>query len=195
MKEGSQDRRVQRTRQMLLDALKALIIDKGYESITIQDIIDRANLGRSTFYAHFYDKEDLLKNGIDQLKDSLLQELVSMPKKQEEDALFPRLSFSLAMIEHVKDHVELYQAMVGKQSGAFLLREIQGMIVDLVKEEMKPWLHTINHPSLPGEIIMHHSAMSFITMITWWLDQSMPCSADELDHMFHVLIMKGIWTR
>ena len=51
------DRRVQRTRKLLQDALMALILEKGYEAVTIQDIIDRANVGRSTFYAHFLDKQ------------------------------------------------------------------------------------------------------------------------------------------
>src|SRR5690242_13310 len=62
------DRRIQRTRQLLLDSLIQLILEKGYESITVQDIIDRANVGRSTFYSHFQDKEDLLLSGFESMR-------------------------------------------------------------------------------------------------------------------------------
>jgi AcrR family transcriptional regulator len=73
MSAKKEDRRVQRTRTMLFDALLDLIIEKGYEAITVQDIIDRANVGRSTFYSHFSDKEQLLLGNIDQLRESLKQ--------------------------------------------------------------------------------------------------------------------------
>ena len=56
------DRRIQRTRQLLEDALIALILEKGYDKITVQNIFDQANAGRSTFYSHFLDKDDLMEN-------------------------------------------------------------------------------------------------------------------------------------
>ena len=77
------DRRVQRTEQLLRAALMSLIQEKGFEALSVQDIIDRANVGRATFYAHFENKEDLLASGIhdyllkplspSQLRDSLVQ--------------------------------------------------------------------------------------------------------------------------
>src|SRR5512134_762137 len=69
------DRRVQRTRQSLQDALVELIVEKGYEDITIQDVIDRANVGRSTFYTHFLDKEDLFLSEFEGLWRQLEQSL------------------------------------------------------------------------------------------------------------------------
>ena len=65
------DRRIVRTRKLLHESLLALMIEKGYEAVTIQHIIDRANVGRSTFYSHFLDKQDLLQSGFDQLKQQL----------------------------------------------------------------------------------------------------------------------------
>ena len=64
-----EDRRVQRTRELLRGALFSLIREKGFEVLTVQDIIDRANVGRATFYAHFDNKEDLLLSGFDVLRD------------------------------------------------------------------------------------------------------------------------------
>ena len=65
------DRRVQRTRDVLHQALISLMIEKGYEVITVQDIIDRANVGRSTFYAHYVGKQDLLLSGLKNLSKHL----------------------------------------------------------------------------------------------------------------------------
>ena len=67
-----QDRRVQRTRQQPRGALLSLIQERGFEALSVQDIIDRANVGRVTFYAHFDNKEDLLVSGFDELRDAPL---------------------------------------------------------------------------------------------------------------------------
>src|SRR5690349_22765699 len=67
-KRGS--RQVQRTRQHLEEACIALILEKGYEAVTIQDILDRANVGRSTFYVHYRDKEDLLMSRFQALQQA-----------------------------------------------------------------------------------------------------------------------------
>src|SRR5438067_9876044 len=98
------DRRVQRTRQLLQDALISMMIEKGYAATTVQDIIDRANVGRATFYAHFADKDTLLH--------SRLEDLRSMLAQQQQQTLTTRgglrarrLGFSLAMLEHARAHL------------------------------------------------------------------------------------------
>lgn len=103
MGKGKEDRRIIRTKQLLHEALLELIIERGYEGITVQHIIDQANVGRSTFYAHFYDKLDLLQYGFDRLEQMLLAE--------QQDALHvnddnnaPHFAFSLAMFRHAQDH-------------------------------------------------------------------------------------------
>src|SRR5213083_3494878 len=102
------DRRVQRTRKLLQDALVSLMIEKGYEATTVQDIIDRANVGRATFYAHFADKETLLV--------SRLEDLRAMLAQQHQRAR--GLGFSLPMLEHARDHLPLYAAIVGRGGGS-----------------------------------------------------------------------------
>src|SRR5918995_3982708 len=65
------DRRIERTQQLLRGALRSLIQEKGFETLTVQDIIDRANVGRATFYSHFDNKDDLLVSGFEDLRASL----------------------------------------------------------------------------------------------------------------------------
>ena len=69
MRTKENDRRVRRTRALLRDALVTLILEKGYNAVTVQDIIDRANVGRSTFYAHFENKDKLLLSGFDDVRN------------------------------------------------------------------------------------------------------------------------------
>src|SRR5215218_9787371 len=97
MQEKITDRRIQRTRQLLLDALSALILEKGYEAMTVQDVIDRANIGRSTFYVHFQDKEDLLLKGVETLWSALEQHLREAVPVEENI-----WNVSLSMFEHAE---------------------------------------------------------------------------------------------
>ena len=82
MKNDNIDRRVQRTRQLLNEALMALIVEKGYDAITVQNLIDRANLGRSTFYAHYQDKDDLLLSGMEEVVHSLIWGAENSPEEE-----------------------------------------------------------------------------------------------------------------
>jgi len=107
------DRRVQRTQHFLRNALFSLIQEKGFESLSVQDIIDRADVGRATFYAHFDNKEDLLLSGFEDLR-ALLKERQRQALSHGtifEERIF---GFSHEMLTHVNEHRHLFQAVVGK---------------------------------------------------------------------------------
>src|SRR6266516_6349353 len=106
------DRRIPRTRGMLQQALMSLILKKDYETITIKDICDAANVGRSTFYAHYTSKDDLKRKGFDKLRKELVdrqREALTMAADDRDRSL----GFSLTMFEHARDHVDHYRALVG----------------------------------------------------------------------------------
>lgn len=114
MAKQTTDRRVQRTRALLQDALMALMIEKGFEDTTVQDIIDRANVGRATFYAHFADKKTLLTSRIEDLRALLSQrQQAAWTAFRGTDA--PGFGFSLAMLEHAHGHLPLYTAIHGSE--------------------------------------------------------------------------------
>src|SRR3954469_24204144 len=98
-----QDRRVQRTQRLLREALFELIPENGFESLSVQDIIDRANVGRATFYAHFDSKDDLLASGIDGLRTSLRerQRQAFTTATQHDDR---RFAFSHELFLHANEH-------------------------------------------------------------------------------------------
>src|SRR5713226_6853816 len=121
------DRRIARTKGMLQHALTSLILKEGYEAITIQDICDAANVGRSTFYAHYTSKDDLKRRGFEHLRKQLVD-------RQRETRATPgdirdrSLGFSLAMFEHARDHMDLYRALVGGRGGTVSLGSIRQIL-------------------------------------------------------------------
>ena len=111
MEKGNKvvDRRIQRTKKLLWDSLISLILRKGYDQITIQDIIDEANIGRSTFYSHYENKEQLLFSGQPHLTEMLFQ--------QGEEGT--GVSFT-TVFRHAWDNKDVAKALFGKQSGHIL---------------------------------------------------------------------------
>jgi len=176
------DRRVQRTRKLLQEALVSLMIEKGYEATTVQDIIDRANVGRATFYAHFADKETLLV--------SRLEDLRAMLAHQQQRAR--GLGFSLPMLEHARAHLPLYGAIVGRASGAFVLQRIHRIIADLAALDLK----TLGFKGTPERrgLATEYIAGAFMAVLTWWLNHAAKLLPQEVDDIFRGLVMPGLAT-
>ena len=174
------DRRVQRTRALLQEALLALMTEKGYEETTVQDIIDRANVGRATFYAHFADKETLLTSRLEDLRNMLAE-------RQRQS---PTLGFSLPMLEHAHSHLRLYQAIVGHERGAFVLRRIHRTIADLALRDVQAlgFKGTVEERHLAAE----YMAGALMAVLTWWLDHGGKLALGEVDTIFRRLILKGL---
>lgn len=126
-REGTVDRRVARTRTALRDALVGLIHDRGWDEISVKDVCDAANVGRSTFYAHFGDKEELLTSGF----DGLLAEL----RAHRVHGQGP-LRFVPPLIAHAASHRWLYRALIGKHSGRVIERRFRQVVHTLVAEEL-----------------------------------------------------------
>src|SRR6266545_1260869 len=121
MPQNDLDRRVQKTRKLLQDALIELVVEKSYESVSIREILDRANVGRSTFYAHFQDKDQLLHSILDRL-----DELFEQHKKRIVDAaknigdsnnldLTPGLSPTLSLFQFVGQNHRFFKAMLANR--------------------------------------------------------------------------------
>src|SRR5262245_10661694 len=104
-KNTKNDRRSLRTRQHIKIALVELLLEKQFVSITVQDILDRANVGRTTFYEHYLGKEDLLQSSLEDLLHALAHHA---HENQSASLFFP----SLDLFKHVKDQHRLYRAFV-----------------------------------------------------------------------------------
>jgi len=189
MKAGKTDRRIERTRQRLRESLLSLIVERGYEKVTVQHILDRAEIGRATFYDHFRSKEDLLGSGMEQLRAHLLEEWTAAAGAGKRPV--ERLGFTLALFKHVDGHRQLYRAIVGRESGAIVERKMRRMLADLVREDI-----TSRKPAARNTVSMNLAVQYVVgalwSVLTWWMDYRVPLSAEEMNSMFLQLTSPGL---
>jgi AcrR family transcriptional regulator len=179
------DRRVQRTRQLLQGALLSLIRERGFEALSVQDIIDRADVGRATFYAHFDNTEDLLVSGIEGLRSALKegQRQALAQATRAEERVF---AFSRQLFEHVEDHRDVFQAMVGRRSGTVIRQTFHKMLLDLVRQDVRTTTGA-DARSTAGEARAQFIAGGLFGLVIWWVDAPKRPSVDDVDALFRRL--------
>ena len=116
------DRRIQKTRDLLHRSLAALIHEKPYDSISVKEILDRANVGRSTFYTHFSDKDELLVSSIHDLLRSIQTAKPPSSAKRSERII----SFSLPIFEHIDHHRHTGDARMGAKVALYFMIIFEG---------------------------------------------------------------------
>ena len=187
--KGSIDRRVARTRAMLHQTLMSLIVKQGYEAITIRDICDAANVGRSTFYAHYRSKDDLMRSGLENLRRVLVdrqRDALATP----EDIRHRSLDFSLTLFEHARDHIDLHRGLVG--GGAVALGIIRQILSDLVRDELAATVDKKSADAIPREFVVQYVVGAYMAVLTWWLDGGAKLPPHRIDAMFRHLVTEGI---
>ena len=190
MAKGSIDRRVSRTRNALQQALCGLILKKGYDAISIGDICTAADVGRSTFYAHFKNKDALKRSGLEPLHKFLhTQQNESLRSRKCESRPF---AFSLAMFEHARDHSRHYRALVGGRGGTVSLAKIREILSDLVRGELATNADRRQLQSMSREFMVQYVVGSFMSVLTWWLVGGAKQSPREMDAMFRALAIDGV---
>jgi AcrR family transcriptional regulator len=179
------DRRAQRTRRALHQALTALIQRKGYEAVTVQDIIDEADVGRSTFYAHYTGKEDLLRGGFDALRTALSEARREAAARCEAGPL----AFSRALFDHACGQKHIYRALVGGRGGVVATNEIRRVLTELAQEELSA---TWRDGAVARELAVQFVVSTFLTVLSWLLARKAKAGPAEADQMFRRLVIAGI---
>ena len=188
------DRRARRTRRQLKEALFALILEKGYDSVTIEDITERADLGRTTFYLHYKDKEDLLVESIDNIASDLIAHLpppawnVSEPPGVDGRVM----DAILVTFLHAAENAQFYRVILRGEGASRANRRIHAIIrqkaSELVSERMK---EGALHPQVPMEVFANYFAGSLMASITWWLETDTPYPPEQMAEMFRMLFFQG----
>lgn len=173
------DRRVQRTRRALREAMVALILERGWDGFGVQELCDRADVARSTFYTHFADKEELVGGSFDDLRRSIRAQVAAGGA-----AAARPLAFSRGLVEHAHEQRRLFLAVVGKRSGLLVQRRFRELVLDLVREDLEPVL-----PAGPRRAaLVAFVAGAFLELLTWSLEARSPPSAAETDALFRELV-------
>lgn len=190
MKKMTEDRRTQKTRKALSAALISLMNEKNYESIAVQEILDRADIGRSTFYTHYRDKNELLIDGLQGLRE-FLQDAQKTAASTSTHSYEKVIGFSLAMFEHANDHREVFFSLIGGQGWAIVSRNLEEIIVQLMKKEARPLYKDKGKPdsSIPFDLFIDFLGATFISVITWWSHYKKPLSPKEINSLFRALVI------
>jgi AcrR family transcriptional regulator len=187
MKQNKTDRRSLRTRQLLSTALVELMLRKRYDEITVQDIIDQANVGRSTFYSHYLDKEDLLESGFASVLDEF-----SRPSGQLAGGaatVAPDLTW---FFSHVQTHRQLYISLVRAGATERLFKKSHAHLRQNIELYLRGLLPNGAMPALPLPLVADYMAGAILTMLNWWLANDMPYPPEAMNAMFHQLVLPGV---
>jgi AcrR family transcriptional regulator len=184
------DRRVRRTQELLRNALYSLIHDKGYDHVTVQDIIDRADVGRSTFYAHFRDKDDLLMSGFEEVRAAFELDgghIGAAATDAEGQSLLP----SLAFFEHADRSRSVYKALAGRRGAETVKNYIHRSLSDLVRAHLSSRL--ADQPTrVPSEAIVEFAVSALLGLALWWMEHDAPYSPQQMDEMYRKLTEPGV---
>ncbi|MCB9445830.1 MAG: TetR/AcrR family transcriptional regulator [Ardenticatenaceae bacterium] len=183
------DRRILRTRKQLSEALLALILEKGYDAVTIEEITERADLGRTTFYLHYKDKDELLYKSLEAVFDDLVAQIEPYPV-EEWSMTGERLS-GLAFY-HAAENAHLYKIILSGQGGTTIGQRIRAYIaqtaIRIINTHYAPYMK--NSP-IPVEVLGNYIASSMLGLITWWLETDQLYTAQEMHTFFQQLNFRG----
>jgi AcrR family transcriptional regulator len=185
------DRRSQRTRRSLHEALMRLMSERGYDAISIGDIADAANVGRSTFYAHFTGKDDLLREGMGYLRD-LLQTKHASCASQLDHPDERMLAFSQFMTAHLYEQRRLHRALMRSRAGQIVMDRVRDILLDLLRSEFESRKAKSGRQTVPSEIAARFVIGAYLSVVTWWLDHGARQSPEEINKAFRTLALTGL---
>lgn len=178
------DRRVLRTRRTLQQALLSLMLRKGYDAVTVEDICQEANVGRSTFYVHFRGKEDLKRSGLDEHLRKALRERRRLAGKNAQGDF----GFALDIFEHAREHLDLFRALTRKGGTATSLAMVRQIVVDELREDMRAG----SRISGQEELTLQFLAGGFMSMLTAWLNSGARTPPADVAALFASLAREGM---
>ncbi len=182
------DRRQKKTRSAIFSAFSTLLAEKSYGKITVQEIIDAANVGRTTFYAHFETKDELLKA----LCEELFGHIIGSAKDRTHthglyfDGNEPESVFC-HLLQHLQENDYNILGLLSSESSGIFLPYFKDSLNELIQ------LQFVSHPNsqaakLPRDFLINHISGSFVEMVLWWIKGRMKLPPQELDRYFRAVI-------
>lgn len=178
-KDHKTDPRILRTHRLLRDALFSLLNDHSFESITVQDITERATLNRGTFYLHYTGKGHLLEKSVADVLDEVAAGLRAVTTAElrggsDEKHLLELLEI---LFNQVSKHFGIYKFMLVTQDIAQFRPKLQALLKDIIYQDPPLKRRIDQDQDLPGDMIVHYEAAALVGIITWWLENDMHHSA------------------
>ena len=194
MPPNTPDRQVQKTRKLLQEALLELVAERGYESVTVQAILDKANVGRSTFYAHFQHKDHLLHSLLEDLNELFEQLNQRLFGATENVTAVEHTALTLSLFQFIGQHYRFFKGMLMNRGYGIFSKPIYDHVFAQVYKIFAEPIHAerpvdlskpfkrlesrANHESLESRIAAHYFASALMGIVVWWVEDDMPCPAE-----------------
>ncbi len=187
MKQQKADRRSQRTYRLVSSAKAELLLEKPYDEILVQDILDRAGIGRTTFYAHYFDKEDVLNNMTEQMLELFAHQIAHSPARQ-------RVVPTLELFQHVyQSPHQQFRALMRGHAGEHLWEALQTALCRAIEPALSTLCVEKRSPPIPLPVVSEYLASAFLTLLKWWLSADMPYPPEQMESIFQQLALPGVW--
>jgi AcrR family transcriptional regulator len=180
------DRRIRRTRDALGDALVELMHEKPFEAITVQHVLDRAGVGRSTFYSHYRDKDDLFLSDVEEFFEAM----ATMLSRRGEASR--RVAPVRELFAHVAEQRDFRTALVASGKIHDVLEMGQGHFARAIEQQLarQPRAHGITADERPA--VAYALAGALLSLLSWWMDHGMPASPSQMDDLYHRMVWSGV---
>lgn len=182
------DRRQQKTRTAIFSAFTSLLAEKSYSKITVQEIIDAANVGRTTFYAHFETKDDLLKELCEELFGHIIGSAMDCTHTHGlySDGSAPESVFC-HLLQHLQENDKNIIALLSCESSEMFLRFFKDSLNELVRSQFINQNRKAN-TDIPEDFLINHISGSFVEMVLWWIKGHRKQTPEDLDRYFRAVI-------
>lgn len=187
----SVDRRSLRTRTALRDALLELIAERGWDDIAVNDVCKRANIGRSTFYLHYPNKDALLQGGLEGLQAELQRQTRAWPDNANPGTeALEGFHFAIELIEHVHEQRKVFRGIIGRRSGYVVQQRFREMVIRLITDELPASIG-----NFPRQAVARWLGGAFVELLSWWIEQRASLPPKELAALFNELSRPALETR
>ena len=186
----NKDRRIRRTHKLLGEALIALVLEKGYKNITIQDVTERADIGYRTFFRH-YDGLDELFIAIAQTRVDELYAILDLPEGDEvvDDPLTLFRNSGATLFRQIQESPKMFRVLLLDDNLSFILAPVM-KVARQKNEELLKYLPSTN---IAIPIAANHIIASTFALMRWWLENDMPHPPEEMGEIFTKLIVQPTW--
>ena len=183
------DRRVRRTRDALGDALLKLMQEKPFDTITVQQVLDGAGVGRSTFYAHYRDKDDLFLSDLEEF----LEQMSTVLSRHREAS--HRVAPVRELFAHVAEMRHLHAALIAADKLRDFLEMGQEYFARAIEQRLGELPRSRTITSAQRAAMAHAFAGALLSLLSWWIDRRATASPEEMDDLFHEMVWSGVAAR
>jgi len=187
MEPEKKDRRMRKTRQVLRETLLTLLKEKRYEDISVQDIIERADVARSTFYVHYVDKDDLLTGSHGIFAENLGEQMLAHSAERSASAFSSRMWFY-----HIQAQGDILKVIAKDSAMELAMKTLRSIIYDSVQNGMQGHAQMSKDAAVPLPLMVDYLADTLMTLIKFWFKDGMKYTPEQMDDMFQQLVLPGV---